>query len=642
MIIHFQRMHLHNFMSFADSDINLNGNGYCLVCGENNNTEDLASSNGSGKSSIWEGLLWSLTGETIRGCKTVTRNGSDDGCYVELEFNIDKDSYKIIRSKDHKIYKTNLKIFINGEDKSGKGIRDGEKLLKEYLPELTSYLIGSVIILGQGLPQRFTNNTPAGRKEVLEKLSKSDFMIADIKDRISKRKSELDVELRRGEDDRLAKTSENKALELQKNYCEQTLRQIEAEDIDTLISIRKEKESAILTYTHKVEDNQNALTSLQEEVNNLQTQLNNINGEIAKVSSNTNTLHTECTKKYKDKIETLNNQINSVTVERNTVVSEIRRIENIKDVCPTCGQKLIGVEKPDTTELKSKYGKLQEVLTQYSTNLTAVKNEYETEYNNISVKAQQDSESFVRTGKEIQTELQNLNSQISSIRYAITTDNNSIMACNTEINKINAQISSHDTKLQETERMLTSLKENIEENNLYITNVNKNIDIVTQHVETVKKFDTLVKRDFRGYLLSNIIDFINKRAKVYCVDIFNTDRIDFALEGNNISISYLGKEYESLSGGEKQKIDLIVQFSLRDMLCSFLNFSSNVLVLDEVTDNLDITGCQRVINFISTRLDDVSSIYIISHRKDLDIPYDRQLIVEKSNDGISRVKDVVQ
>ena len=84
-----------------------------------------------------------------------------------------------------------MKIIRNGEDVSGKGIRDSEKLLSEYLPDLTSSFLGSVIILGQGLPQRFSNNTPSGRKDVLEKLSKSDFMIEDLKQKVSDRKTQI-------------------------------------------------------------------------------------------------------------------------------------------------------------------------------------------------------------------------------------------------------------------------------------------------------------------------------------------------------------------------------------------------------------------------------------------------------------------
>ena len=71
------------------------------------------------------------------------------------------------------------------------------------MPDITSQLIGSVIILGQGLPFKFSSNTPSGRKEMLEKLSKSDFMIQDIKLRIDKRLTELNNKIRENEDSTL-------------------------------------------------------------------------------------------------------------------------------------------------------------------------------------------------------------------------------------------------------------------------------------------------------------------------------------------------------------------------------------------------------------------------------------------------------
>ena len=82
---------------------------------------------------------------------------------------------------------------------------------------------------------------------------------------------------------------------------------------------------------------------------------------------------------------------------------------------------------------------------------------------------------------------------------------------------------------------------------------------------------TLVKRDFRGFLLSNIIDFIDSKAKEYSSIIFNTNELDFKLEGNNIDISFCNKMLESLSGGEKQKVNLIIQFAIRDMMSNNFN-----------------------------------------------------------------------
>ena len=150
--------------------------------------------------------------------------------------------------------------------------------------------------------------------------------------------------------------------------------------------------------------------------------------------------------------------------------------------------------------------------------------------------------------------------------------------------------------------------------------------------------NTIITRDFRGHLLINVINFINNKSKEYSRDIFNTDRINFVLDKNNISISYDGKEYENLSGGEKQKVDLIVQFAIRDMLCKFLDFSSNLIVLDELFDNLDSIGCQKVLNLISSKLSDVESIYIVTHHADIAIPIDRELTVVKGENKISFIQ----
>ena len=74
------------------------------------------------------------------------------------------------------------------------------------------------------------------------------------------------------------------------------------------------------------------------------------------------------------------------------------------------------------------------------------------------------------------------------------------------------------------------------------------------------------------------------------------------------------------------------------MLCKFLNFSSNIIVLDEIFDNLDSLGCQKVLNVISKKLSDIDSIYIVTHHSDIDLPVDNEIIVIKNENGISEIK----
>lgn len=57
MNIKFKNLKLYNFFSFEEAEIDLTTSGYILVSGINNNQDDMAKSNGSGKSSIWEAII---------------------------------------------------------------------------------------------------------------------------------------------------------------------------------------------------------------------------------------------------------------------------------------------------------------------------------------------------------------------------------------------------------------------------------------------------------------------------------------------------------------------------------------------------------------------------------------------------------
>ena len=623
MNIYFKRVHLVNFLSFGDSEIVLNDNGYTLVKGENNNIDDLATSNGSGKSSIWEAIAWALTGDTIRGTKNVVNMHTNEGTYVELEFDIDNNNYKIVRSKDHKVFKTNLKIYINGEDKSGKGIRDSEKLLSEYLPDLTSSLIGSVIILGQGLPQRFSNNTPSGRKEVLEKLSKSDFMISDLKTRISERKKVLSDKLRQIEDSILKLTTEKSMVE--KLVIEDKQKLSNMGNLDAMIL-------KLGFLNHDLKKLENEYNLLEDELNQNTQVLNNYNEELLKLNN-----------KYTEQINTVfqhedyirYNDISKIIMKKemelNSIKSEIVKLDSIKDVCPTCGQKLQGVEKPDTTELKNQYNlilseieELKQSKSDAEKSYTEYKNNINAEFNNkISSNKQCISESNI-----IITKLKN---DMSIKHNEMESTKNSIIIADKNIQNYSEQLNELNGKISHNEGVLVDLSEKISYNN----NMK---DDMERRLAVINKMNTIITRDFRGYLLQNSIEFIDRKAKEYSKEVFDTDKLDFKLDGNSISISYDGKEYENLSGGEKQKVDLIVQLSLRDMLCKHLNFSSNILVLDELFDNLDSIGCQRVLNLISSKLSDVESIFIVTHHTDIAIPADKEIVVVKDSNKISKVR----
>lgn len=627
MNIKFEYLKLYNFMSFNTAEINLDDRGYVLVTGINNCKTDLAKSNGSGKSSIWESIAWALTGSTIRGTKDVINKFGKDGTYVELQFKIDDTKYKIIRYKEYSNIGTNLKIYINDEDKSGKGIRDSEKLLEEYLPDITSDLIGSVIILGQGLPQRFTNNTPSGRKEVLEKLSKSDYMIEDIKNKLSKRKTELNGELRTVEDNILASTSKKQILEQQLEKLNQEKLELaeltNTSDFDSMI-LEEEKKLEYL------KDQQTDIYNYSQQLKHkLDEKLNKYQNWVAQVNNNYLYEATRIDERYNIK------GLESQKIEYENKVKhkedEIKKLESIKDVCPTCGQHLPEVHKVDITPYKAELTDLKELLKSYSKELSDVSKTIEEAKKTLKDKFDKDTE-------EIRKECQELRETYNSVHKDNEEYVKEIAETELNISKIKLNKQNYETKKDTIDKDIVNVENQIKQKDEEILYNNIEKDNIKSRLDTVSKMLTIATRDFRGFLLSEVINFINQKAKEYCKEVFDTKEVEFKLDGNSIFIGYCGKQYENLSGGEKQKIDLIIQFSIRDMLSQFLNFSSNILVLDEICDNLDYIGCQKVMNLISTKLSDISSLFIITHHSDeLAIPYDNELVIVKNENGISEV-----
>lgn len=620
MRIDFKTLHIEGFMSIGEADINLTEGGFILVSGINRCAQDLAKSNGSGKSSVWESIIWCLTGDTLRGSKSVENINTQGGTLVSLYFSIDDISYKVTRTKNHEKYKTNLFLEVNGKDCSGKGIRDTEKILKEYLPEIDSGLISSVIILGQGLPARFTSNTPSGRKEMLERMSKSDYMIQELKNRVSKRRAEVDKMKRDVEDRRLSLST-------------------------TLSNVRKtvEETGAKLASFPDVKGQQLEAETLQKRIDALKSQidstdieskrseLSNINAELYKQEAY---FDSKIKGKFKedDLISNLTVDLRAVDNSILFVRNEINEMKSVKDVCPTCGQKIQGVVKPDTSE---KENLLHDLTAQKDYIIKSLSSAQQDRNNKVN-QLKNDKCKVIGELSEKAAELMQL---VDSIDKQVKQWSNEIQHIELQYKNISDAILRHDSMKSMLEELLHKNENQIPSLIESVSNCEVQINKWANSLSVLQKFDTVLKRDFRGILLKNVVEYIDDAVKNYGSYIFDSASLSFALDSNNISVKLNNKEYEMLSGGEKQKVDIIVQFALRDMLCNYLGFDCNILVLDEVFDNLDSVGCDKVIQLITNKINSVNSIYIISHHaEELDIPVDSYLVVEKDSTGVSFVK----
>lgn len=619
-MIQFNKIALHNFGCYVDAELNLTNRGFCLVSGQNNYLPDNALSNGVGKSILLSSICWTLCGETVSGLKSGLRNvaTTEDLSYASVEFKYNSDEYIITRMLAPR---SELKIIKNGIDVSGKGIRESEKKLNELLPELTRDLITSSIILGQGMPNKFSSFSPSGRKDLIERLTKSDFMIEDLRTRIENRQLELQKQIRKLDDAILVSKTQ---LTIETGV----LKTLEAElaDLatpDTNIDLRiAHAEVEIEKLTAAI-----ALLPNLETANNLQA----YEKALADIQNAKLAISQEELSAYNEATAEITTRRAELTGSVNYLQQELTRQQSITDTCPTCGQKIAGVHKPDTTKLEAE-------LAQKTTEIDALDTDLQTkEKKHLAYKA------------EIEAHFE---AQIKAARDRIEAEKLLIRKNTQERSGLNAQLATAKeilTKLTYDKKHAATLKASTEaklaEKIIQVDNLTAQMrtaestrEGLIEHQNIVKKMSNIVKRDFRGQLLSNIIIYLDSKAKDFCEIVFGTRELTIELSGNNLDITYLGKAFDGLSGGEKQRVDLILQLAIRDLLIKHLGLEANILVLDEVTDFLDKKSCAAIVRLLESELNTVESVFIISHMADsLELPVDSTITIVKSAEGISEV-----
>jgi DNA repair exonuclease SbcCD ATPase subunit len=620
-MLSFKKVILHNFGSYGHAETNLENKGICLVSGRNNYKKDNALSNGSGKSFLWSGICYALTGETISGLRSNLKNinASEDAVsYVTVEFLSDADSYTITR---HIAPKSDLKISKNDVDISGKGLRESEKKLGEVLPDLTKDLIASTIIIGQGMPNKFSSFSPSGRKDLLEKLTKSDFMVEDIRQRVTTRLTELQRQVRDCEDSLLIHRTQNKTIE-------NTLKVKEAE---LAKAIKPDFTAQLAELTQLITDCRKQLEIASAGVAEKEKCHADVNAELLKLLETSNAEAAEEKEAYEAAFRAKVTERSQKEAEVKTLTRTIAELKAVTDTCPTCGQKLPGAVKPDTTvqetalvqlniEIEAINKKVSEINTKHWDYQLQIKTKYESTIEGLKLQ--------LRT---LATEKGNLQREVQTLTARCT-------EYTEKYNKIIYDQENWDKYYARLQTEIAGLQEEWSKNNSLILLLEANKQDIADHLAVVKKMETLTKRDFRGYLLENIIKYIDQVAKDYCDIVFKTRDLEVYLDGNALDISYCGKMFDNLSGGEKQRVDLILQFAIRNMLNAYLNTSSNILVLDEITDFLDKQSCKAIMTLIEKELTTIESVFVVSHHAtELELPIDSEIKVVKNEDGISEI-----
>jgi DNA repair exonuclease SbcCD ATPase subunit len=178
-----------NFLSFERFELELADRGLLCIEGEN---ADMGGSNGSGKSSIFEALIWCFFGVTSRGIKAgeVVRRDSKNqpvgNTAVIVQVDLDGTDLLVARHRDHKKYGNKMLLVANGQELTMGGDKETQQRLQQMLQiDYGSFV--SAVMFPQGAAG-FAGLADAEQKAILERvLAVGRFADAQrvVKDRLS-------------------------------------------------------------------------------------------------------------------------------------------------------------------------------------------------------------------------------------------------------------------------------------------------------------------------------------------------------------------------------------------------------------------------------------------------------------------------
>ena len=647
MNIKFKSIDIYGFRSLNKVSVSLDNQGIVIVKGINE-YEDKATSNGSGKSSIFEALIYAIFEETSSGEKDVENRILKDGYSIDLKFDIDNDQYRIFRQckKD----KSTVSFYKNEEDISARNKTDTNKLIQNTLNINKNIFLDS-IFLSQNAVTNLASLSPTARKERLEILTNTDQIIEEFKEKIKERQNQYEancVDCRSNIDKNNGKKeSLNNQIQQLQYKIEEQKQEIERKK---QLGDIKDIEQQIDTLNENIRNNEESISAVEESIINVDNSIKEFNNKIEEYNNQYNELQTKILQKQSD-ISSLQFDLTKQDSEKQHIQQDIERIkqeiEKIKnsDTCPTCGRKYDNINEEHINQLIQEKNNLIKDNTIKIQEIEKVKDEINSKLyleNNVY-------EGLHLSAKEINSYITPIKEQIQIKEAEKTTTNMLKIQKNNEINEYRQKINNlqnikeellkvENNNIKEYEDLITQYNNDIKILDEEINKLNEEYNKNDSYVQVIKNILQLITKEFRTYLLKNSIAYLNKHLQEYSIQLFSNEKDVIKIEESDTKLNiYLGNAtYESLSGGEKTRVNIALLLAQKSLANVIGNMTCNLIILDEILGYCDSEAESNVINLITNELDSLETIYMISH-KEIPIGYDNILTIVKDKNGLSQV-----
>ena len=535
-------------------------------------------SNGAGKSTLLDALCFVLFNKPFRKIirRQLINSINERECLVEIKFYIGSVKYKIIRGIKPNVFE----IYRNGQllDQDAAN-KDYQAYLEKSILKFNFKSFTQVVILGSSTFVPFMQLTAPNRREVIEDLL--DIQIFSrmnllLKDRVK------DIKDNQKECEHLMQIAEQQVA-MQKN---------------TIDNMEKMNDDYMKRLHDQFDENEKRIAELSAEVDSKKILIEEYGLKVNNMPDN---------QKMHEELRDMRAKIKS-NLKR--AEKEVAFYKN-NDECPTCTQKLPAKLKKKNVEsaeerVEKMTGGLDDITVKINDCFQTIKQQKETCDKITTVQTeilghQRETESLLIKSKKILTD---------------------------------TEAEAPDVKKEKTK--LSDFVKNHKKTAKDCAKVNHEAD----NLKTVSSL--LRDGGIKSRIIAKFIPIINQRINKYLqsMDFF----VNFTLdeEFNEIIKSRFRDEfsYASFSEGEKQKIDLSLLFTWRDIAKMKNSAATNLLILDEVFDSsLDSASTEELFKILRG-LDSKTNFFVISHKGDILLDkFDTTLRFEKVNDFSKVVTD---
>lgn len=643
--INFKKVKARNFLCFGKDGIELNFDSFgniILIRGKNLDTargeeETRISSNGSGKSSCPELLVYGLYGKTIKNPKKIGHkdvmhhNASKDLC-VEVYW----DQYKVERRRKPdslRLWKSAEGKFDDSTEITLGGMPATQKEIENILGLNYETFINIVI---------FTDD------------NSTSFLECDASEKRSIIENLLSLEKYRTYHDNIKKIAKDhaakiKTAQLETDFLEKTISDVAA-NIDKLKTNKK-----------------NWKVGKIEEVKKLGSELQNAESELSSIVDDVETKEYETAQtkmqQYQVEIDTKGKELEDINLALEPLVLEVGKNQTAKDSLAQEKQALLLKKQELTSNIK----KISEVINKIEKLEPGVKCDHcfgeinPENYEKTKQEHQKLGKEYLADFTKVTSDLQNKDNEITEISASIQNLTLDLQAKRNHAAKINKEIVFLRTQINGLQKIKAP------DNSIKKAGLNEKIKIIKENIQKIKnEFDGITPFDqmlteselkksdneillstkledlkslkdlteyyafwtiafgdsgIRKYVIDEIIPALNSNINYWLQFLidnkleinFNNELEDFITKFPNDGKPFI---YSILSNGQKRRINLALSQAFAHVMSLNTGRSPSLVFLDEVSSNIDPIGVEGIYNMICELSKD-KKVFITTHDQDL-------------------------